>query len=121
DQTQGSGINHLLHQLPILSLDWLGVCWCLLAGAGTFLLLHWPQPQETTAARFRESFTALGLFAASVLAVCADGVWLQWAGVMTTGWLLCLILARDDSRPQAMHGAGISLIWFTIADFFWLF
>jgi len=121
DQAQPSGLSHLLRELPFLPLDWLGVCWCLLAGAGTFLLLHWPQPQETMAARFRESFTGLGLFAASVLAVCADGVWLQWAGVMATGWLLCLILARDDTRPQAMHGAGISLIWFTIADFFWLF
>ncbi len=121
DENRVTGLIWTLHGLPWGNIDWLAACWCCVAGASTVLLLHWPRLRETPSGLYRENFAGLWLFAASVVAVCADGVWLQWGGQMLCSWLLCLVLTRQTQAERSGTRPGVLLLWFTAADFLWLF
>ncbi len=120
DPNLSTGLVGFFQKLPILQPDWLSTSWCALSGISALLILHWPRHQLPVAS-FREAFAGLWLFAAGCLVISSDRIWLQWGGIVISGWLLCLILARNEQDQPAFHCAGICLLWFTVADFLGLF
>jgi len=116
-----TGVISSVQNLPLLQLDRESICWLIASGTLTLLLLHWPTVLRPAQVRFREAALGLTAFAASTVAIFADGVWLQWGASMVTGWLLFFILTCDPEQEQAESSAGTCLIWWTLADFSWIF
>lgn len=112
--------NSLLERLSHLPVDMLSICWCLSAVGFQALLLDRPDALSAPAGQWREAFAGTWLLLASMVVVVADSVWLQWGALVVSGWLLCLILARNDRDKLATSGAGTYLVWLTVGDFLWL-
>ncbi|WP_437191758.1 hypothetical protein [Planctomicrobium sp. SH527] len=114
------GENSLLDRLSFLPFDMVSISWCISAIGFQALLLNRSDALSAPAGKWREAFAGTWLLLASMVVVVADSVWLQWGAMVVSGWLLCLILARNDRDESASSGAGTYLVWLTVGDFLWL-
>ncbi|SFH58134.1 hypothetical protein [Planctomicrobium piriforme] len=120
DPDRTSGPIAFLRSLPLLTPDWVAICGIGISSLSGLLILSWPRPRALPAAAIREAWAGLWLAVAVTVTLLADGIWLQWASVVASSWLLSLILAQDDTDGDAAQGAGQCLVWLTVADFIWL-
>ena len=128
----------VLPQLGHLRLDRLAVGWLAVSSLLPVLLMIFfrkdrpnpnsddldETPQESGEVDIRGSVQiSLGLLLAccSQVVVLADSGWIQWGATAMTGWLCCFAILLTANSARERTGVAAVWIWWTVADFCWLF